>query len=561
MKNASASPPPSGGYTPLSSVQAPAESSSGSSLADASGTKTPTSLPTSSSVLPESASSPVSSPSDKTTSETTTSLNSTTEAVVPSITSVISSAQSSAQTTPSTDPISTVTLPPVRLPGSTSATPYPSALPNSQAVKADVQDTTEKESSYATALASKVNGVDPLTLRPPVLKAKENTGQDSKNSPKQSKPPGKKSAPLKVIAGVVATLLVIVGGTVAGLYLQQQQQDTRQEAASEEVTNTEIIRTQAEWTDFNTQWKAFIADTNNGWEDYVAYSKSDGARYKCDAPIMKVADETLFGCDLNAIFVISDIETYISPQPLPPQSSKLNAALDMLITDSALLQEAGKQGDVYLTADFYNNPQKDTVKRYEQLRIIKPLFEGKYEKTVDFEAIAIYFHNQEEPAIGTQVAREAAQTKMNALYERLKSGEITMEEAGNEIKADKIIGDTSGVSLSQMDPVFRENAYFNVKKHKFFSRIFRDPVYDDELRSLGEGQMSTVRVCKDYQFTTEEMFAAQESGEQLDAPMIDSCLVIFKVNKISLGIDPNIQSSAESHIQSQYKENTEVLIE
>lgn len=461
-------------------------------------------------------------------------------------------------------------LPPVRLPSDSSVSHPPTAFADTgELIQRDIVDTTERESSYATALASKVNGVDPLTLRPeppaPLKKEVTADGVKIKDPIKASenKPPSKKKSlksNLKIVAGATLMLLIVAGAGI-GIFLQQQQQDTRRDAASEEVTNTEIARTPEEWQTFSKNWQAFIANDENDWPEYVAYSRSEGARYNCDAPIMKVGEETLYGCDLNAMFVISDIKTYIQPQSLSPQLSQLNAVLDLLITDSALLQEAEKTGDVELNANIYNNPQKNTEERFATLRQVRKLFDGKYEKTVDFEAISIYFHNQEEPAIGTEKSRQAAEIKMNALYERLKSGEITMEQAGQEIKADKIIGDTSEVSLAQMDPVFRENAYFNVKGHKFFARIFRDEVYDDELRSLGEGQMSTVRVCKDYKYTSEELLRAEETGEPLNAPFIDSCFIIFKVNKINLGLFPDSNTNVENHVQQEYQTKTDKLLQ
>lgn len=470
---------------------------------------------------------------------------------------------SSPEITPKTSTDTTnVPLPPIKLPSAAQTSHLPSAL---GAVKADIQDTTEKDSSFATALASKVNGVDPLTLRPPApttLSDQKPPKSDKKTADtKPSKSAGSSSKRKMMMVTGLAVLLILVGGTIGGYYLQQQQQDTRRDAASEEVTGTEISRTPSEWQTFNQGWKTLIADSNNGWKEYVTFAQNEGARYRCQAPIMKVADETLYGCDLNALFVISDLETYIQPQSLPPQSTNLNAVLDLLITDSALLQEAGKQGDVYLTSTIYNNPEKDTFQRYTELRKVRQLFEGKYEKTVDFEALVIYFHNQTPPAIGVEKAQAAAKAKMDTIYARLQSGALTFEQAGAEIKADKITGDTSGVSMAQLDPVYKDNAYLNIKGQKFFAHIFRDDVYDDELRSLGEGQMSTVRLCKDYAFTNQELVDAEKTGAPFNPPMVDSCYIIFKVNKIHLGLlGENATESAETQVSQEYKASAESLL-
>ncbi len=361
-----------------------------------------------------------------------------------------------------------------------------------------------------------------------------------------------------ILSALVLGLVVFGGG--ATYYLMQQNQDIRQQAASEEVTQTERYQEQADWISFNEKWQTIMNDETKGWEDFVAYAMGEGARYECKAPIMTVDQETLYGCDLNALFILYEPQAYIQATAISPQDSTLNSVLDGLITNSALLQEGKNQGLISLTSNIFNSPDKDMFSRLAAVKSMRTVFEDQLEKRVDFEVITIYFHNQVDPLIPLEEAKAVAKAKMDILYERLKAGEITMEQAGAEIAADQIVGDTTGVSLSQLDPIYDKNAYISRIGHKFNARIFKDPVYDDELRSLGEGQISTVRLCKDYKFTQEELAASEASGEELNAPMVESCYVIFKVNKINYGLIPaeSEELNVESFLQNTYDKKTSI---
>lgn len=331
-------------------------------------------------------------------------------------------------------------------------------------------------------------------------------------------------------------------------------------AASEEITSAEMANFDDnwDWQAFKSNWDTLTGDDTKDWEDYVEYSLGEGARYKCDEEILTVGKEKLYGCDLNALFVLYDFSKYVEPGSISPQDSKLNAVLDGLITNSALLQEAEKQSLFELDSVFFNSSTKDTMMRFEKVAEARQAFGDLFERTVDFEVISIYFHNEREADVKPiEVAKNIAKKKMDNLYARLESKAITMEQAGQEIMNDKIEGDDTQVSLELLDPLYKENAYMKIEKHKFNAKIFKDSVYDDELRSLGEGQMSTVRVCKDYDFDSlEELIDSNPEN----VPMVDSCFIIFKVNKINYGLLDNKDEKPQDFEQvlyNNYKQNTE----
>lgn len=445
---------------------------------------------------------------------------------------------------------------------STPSTTHPDLQTHSPSTTATASAPHGQTGRFSDELARKVQGKDAATpnsggmpTQPPFNPTYPDKTLEEIN---QSNQGGSHFGRNAILSALVLGL--VIAGSGASYYLMQQNQDIRQQAASEEVTQTEQV---ANWTTFNSGWQNFMADTSHTWEDYVAYAQGAGARYGCEEPIMTVGEETLYGCDLNALFVIYEPQTYIQAGSISPQDSKLNSVLDGLITNSALLQEGQNQDVITLSSNIYNSPNKDTLARFAAVKSMRELFADQFEKRVDFEAVVIYFHNQVEPQIPLAEAQAAAKAKMDVLYQRLQSGEITMKEAGAEIAADNIIGDTTGVSLALLDTLYDKNAYVAHEGHKFNSRIFKDPVYDDELRSLGEGQMSTVRLCKDYKFTNEEFQEFQDSEEGLQTEMVDSCYIIFKVNKIDLGLLPqdSAQQDVESYLQADYEKKTTVMEE
>lgn len=327
------------------------------------------------------------------------------------------------------------------------------------------------------------------------------------------------------------------------LFLQTQDQTGDVDVASEQVTNADMLKTQAQRDEFAQKWTTFTADTNNTVWNYITYAQGEGARYKCDTVIMDhVGTETIYGCDLNVIFAMHDFVNYTTTNPIGPQDPNLNAILDELITQSGMLQKAAEQNIIELDDTFFNTPTKDYPKRAEMVGTAREAIGDQFVKKIDFEFISIYFHDEYPPKnLSIEEAKAAAKTKIDILYDRINSGEITMKQAGDEIKADNIKGDTTGVSMKDLDPLYDLNAYLKVEGHKFDYQILLDPAYDEELRSLGEGQISTVRLVKDMDFTNNK-------------ELIDSAFLIFKMNKIDFGLGGEFTEGSSEGIQESIKE-------
>lgn len=359
-------------------------------------------------------------------------------------------------------------------------------------------------------------------------------------------------------------LAMAAGGTYLYLQTQEPGGPGDVDVASEQVTNADMLKTQAQRDEFAQKWETFAADINKTVWNYIDYAQGEGARYQCDTVIMdKVGTETIYGCDLNVVFVIHNFPRYTSADPIGPQDPELNAVLDELITQSGMLQKAAELDILKLDDTFFNTPTKDYNKRFEMTTLARDEIGDQFVKRIDFEAVAIYFHNQIPPNIPLEEAKAAAKAKMDILYDRINSGEITMYEAGQEIINDNITGDTTGVKMEDLDRMWDTNAYLQITGHVFDNDIFIDPVYDEELRSLGEGQISTVRVFRDFSIPEDKPELWLEAGSD-NAPFIESGYLIFKLNKIDFGLGEEFSQGnlegIDNEIKNEFKEGAEIKL-
>lgn len=352
------------------------------------------------------------------------------------------------------------------------------------------------------------------------------------------------------------TILVIALTVFVSLRVLQNQAPDDAAAASLQVTNADRFKTQAELTEFARKWREFAANKSNDFEDYLAFATGDGARYECRTVIMdKVGQESLYGCDLNVAFFIQDFPNYSKGSAIGPQDPALNKVLDELITQSGILQKAGELKIITLDNTYFNTANKNYKTRLQNIETARAQIGDKFVKKIDFEILTIYFHNQVPPtSVSVEAAKAAAEKKMTLLYAKVNSGELTMEQAGELIKQDRIPGDDTGVALKDLTDLYQILAYRKVVGHKFEYDPFIDRDLSLEIKSLGEGQMSTVKLFKDRKFTPEEFEAAAKNDSFTAFPMVDSGYMIFKVNKIDLGLGGNFTGNSPAEVEGKIKE-------
>jgi len=160
--------------------------------------------------------------------------------------------------------------------------------------------------------------------------------------------------------------------------------------------------------------------------------------------------------------------------------------LKIIQEQSLILQEAERQKLTTLNPEIFNSPNKN----YPQRNILVDHLKGELEKAVTSnisgEAISVWFYNLSagKPIIPLEEAKKIAWLKINNVYQRVKNGEINMEEAAEIIKKD--------VSLAKIDHAYQTNAYF-----KFENKTRENPPFaKDELNKLAfglkEGEISEI---------------------------------------------------------------------
>lgn len=267
-------------------------------------------------------------------------------------------------------------------------------------------------------------------------------------------------------------------------------------AASQEVWNAEVPKTQEERIAFANGWKQLQESPDFTFEKAKEYALAEGGRFAADTPILTVGEETLYGNDLNYYMILHRYSDYVSSEPLP--EAELDFVLDILITDSGLLQEASKIDLIDLTDDIYNTPNKDYTKRNLLATEARDLLADKVVQKIDFEYITIWYQNTDVP-VSKESGKALAQTKMDALYSKIESGEITMKEAGEMIDADAEIG-------TKIDPAYQNNSYSYIERWEKGLDFFNDPELEHQLWSLGEGQFTKVLTGIDSEINDDAFF-------------------------------------------------------
>ncbi len=344
-----------------------------------------------------------------------------------------------------------------------------------------------------------------------------------------------------IITGILIGVL-IVGGGIFLYYSYQESKGDKEGVITEKeiissVSGIDTIRSEDDLQSFKSNWDYYIdgkdLSTESNIGAYLTYAQEGGSRYDCDTPIMKVGEETIYGCDLNVQFVMRDFKDYVEGYGEDFESNVLASMIDEVIIQSGLLQKGAELNIIELDELFYNSPDKSMSERFDKVDQVREELEAGYIKRIDYEVITIYFHNQEEPEnIPLEEAKEIAYEKMEILYNRLKSGEITMEEAGDEIKNDNITGDTTGISLEDLDPIYEQNSYIKVIGREYGKSLFKDSSADDIVRDLDIGEISEILTLKDYKFTNEEF---REATIEENFPLVDSCYAIIELNSFDMG--------------------------
>jgi len=190
---------------------------------------------------------------------------------------------------------------------------------------------------------------------------------------------------------------------------------------------------------------------------------------------LKVGDVTVTMADLEKEFKLMYEYT-------PENIGDINnwtKAIDQL-NDKAIIQNEGLKEGLFTEANL--NPRKVNEAR--------EFVETKGKTFVSGEFFSIWFLNTTEPAIGVEAAKALVLDKMQSLRSRVLSGELTMKQAGDEIRNDK--------SLSSVDLAYESNAYRKFENVAPTEPIFTDTAVDQLMWTLDVDEVSEIITANDF---------------------------------------------------------------
>lgn len=200
-----------------------------------------------------------------------------------------------------------------------------------------------------------------------------------------------------------------------------------------------------------------------------------------DYALAQVGEEKIYQSDL-------DKETAVYP-PLK-NFDVMRFLLDKIATDSAILQGAQEDGLIKLDNSVFNSPNKDYYKRIKLVSQIKQDINNQAD-SIQGSVVSIWFYNMNLGSLTYDQAKALAYTKIKKIHGQVKSGKMTIGEAGRAISSDD--------SLIQIDKSYKSNAIFNFSaiKNEDNEKITFDPKLDAILWGLQEGEISDIYLAKD----------------------------------------------------------------
>lgn len=203
-----------------------------------------------------------------------------------------------------------------------------------------------------------------------------------------------------------------------------------------------------------------------------------------------VGEQPIYGNDLNYV-----LYTNYPNNTFNEQQAK-EVALKSVATTSAILQAAKAQNisnvtDAILTAPDPKTRQQVADKILDQIE--------KDTSKFSTSIISIWYYDMDPPQVSETQARQTARTKMAQLYNQIKSGTLTMQQAGERIKSD--------TSLRRLDANYEGNAYSENKNWTLDNPAFSFEQLNQVALTLQPGQVSDLIEVISTKTMTEKFFA------------------------------------------------------
>jgi hypothetical protein len=202
-----------------------------------------------------------------------------------------------------------------------------------------------------------------------------------------------------------------------------------------------------------------------------------------------------------------DITRETSALPNSDDSTVIQRVFEKMITDSIILQQAGKEGYIKLDETVFNSKTKDYAKRIELIEAAKRAVTGNADG-YSGSFVAIWFHNQKPGKVGYAQGKQIAFNKIKPLHDQVISKQMAMLQASDAIIEDE--------TLAEVDEAFRVNSYGEFKATADAPATF-DEAFNSKLSKLKPGQVTDLHVAKD---------------EDARGKLIDAMYIFGKVDKI-----------------------------
>lgn len=192
--------------------------------------------------------------------------------------------------------------------------------------------------------------------------------------------------------------------------------------------------------------------------------------------IAKIGDETIYQRDLNL-----EKARYGGKEDAQIRKQ----ILEKIIIDSIVLQAGRKENLVSLDRSIYNSVYKDNIKRTKAIREVRKQLEAQADG-ISGAVISIWFVDNATNTpgkLGLERSKQLALSKITPLYEDVKNGKITIQQAAEKIRTDK--------SLLELDKSYHTNAILGFRATKARPQIVYKE-FDDILWSLKKGEVSQI---------------------------------------------------------------------
>jgi len=229
-----------------------------------------------------------------------------------------------------------------------------------------------------------------------------------------------------------------------------------------------------------------------------------------EVPVATVGAETIFQADIE------------QNKPLYPAAEDVEKlALNGLIRQSVIIQAAAEQGWIDIDEQTFNTPRKNQYERTQLVKEVENIF-NENRSRVEGSLVAIYFLNEFPGPIGYEAGRQLAETKMRDIYSKLRSGSMTMQQAGVLISDD--------TELERVDIAYQSNAYleFSIGTNQ---QVINDPAVNERILSLREGEMSEILTAKSLDLSTIDFSSENHYAEIEQLEPVDAFFLIAQVDK------------------------------